>query len=67
MAIRYYSGVGDLVIDPFLGSGTSRMVAKKLGRDFIGIELDKHYFEIAKNRIAECERELNNNLTKKIK
>ena len=51
MAIRYYSGMGDLVIDPFLGSGTSGIVAKKLGRDFIGVELDEDYYNIAKERI----------------
>lgn len=51
MAIRYYSGVGDTVIDPFLGSGTTGIVAKKLDRRFIGIELNSNYYENAKNRI----------------
>jgi len=43
---------GGIVLDPFMGSGTTGMACKKLGRDFIGIELDEHYFEIAEKRIA---------------
>jgi site-specific DNA-methyltransferase (adenine-specific) len=39
------------VLDPFMGSGTTGVACKRLGRDFIGFELDPTYFEIAKNRI----------------
>ena len=39
------------MIDPCMGSGTTGIACKELERDFIGIELDKEYFEIAKNRI----------------
>ncbi|HHX68321.1 MAG TPA: site-specific DNA-methyltransferase [Gallicola sp.] len=42
---------GDLVLDPFLGSGTTCYVAKKLNRKIIGIEITEKYFNIAKNRI----------------
>lgn len=45
------SNEGDTVLDPFMGSGTTGVVAKKLNRNFIGIEIDQDYFEIAKNRI----------------
>ncbi len=42
---------GDLIFDPFLGTGTSAVVAKKLGRNYFGIEKDKKYFSAAYNRI----------------
>lgn len=42
-----------LVIDPFMGSGTTGIACRKLNRDFIGIEIDKDYCEIAKNRLNE--------------
>lgn len=43
----------DIVLDPFMGSGTTGVACKNLNRDFIGIELDKEYFEIAKARIEK--------------
>jgi len=43
---------GDTVCDPFMGSGTTGIACKNLNRNFIGIELDETYFEIAKERIA---------------
>ena len=43
---------GDVVLDPFLGSGTTAAVAKKLGRHFIGIERDAAYAKVARARIA---------------
>ena len=41
-----------VVLDPFLGSGTTAMVAKKLGRSYIGIELNPEYIELARTRIG---------------
>lgn len=41
----------DLILDPFLGSGTTGVVAKRLNRRFIGVEIDKQYFDIARERI----------------
>ncbi len=40
-----------LIVDPFMGSGTTGIACKKLKRDFIGIELDNEYYNLAKNRI----------------
>jgi len=45
------SKVGDVVLDPFFGSGTTGAVAKKLGRSWIGIEQDKKYVKVAQKRI----------------
>ena len=42
---------GDNIFDPFLGTGTTAVVAKKLGRNFCGIEKDKRYFKAASERI----------------
>ncbi len=46
---------GDVVLDPFFGSGTTGAVARRLGRHFIGIERDKEYARIARSRIAGIE------------
>ena len=45
------SNKGDIVLDPFMGTGSCGVAAKNLNRDFIGIEIDKKYFDIAKDRI----------------
>ena len=42
---------GDLILDPFMGSGTTGIACKLLDRDFIGCEISKEYFEIAQKRI----------------
>ena len=51
--VKIHSNQGDIIIDPFMGSGTTGVACKNLGRKFIGIEQDANYFEIAKNRINE--------------
>ena len=48
-----WSNEGDTVFDPFMGSGTTGKMAILNNRDFIGIELDKTYFDIAVKRIEE--------------
>jgi site-specific DNA-methyltransferase (adenine-specific) len=47
----------DLVFDPFLGSGTTSVVAKKLGRRFVGVELDTTYCCLAEKRLAMAEQD----------
>jgi len=49
------SNPGDVVFDPFLGSGTSSVVAKKLGRQYCGIELDERYALLAEKRLLLAE------------
>ena len=46
------SQVGDTVLDPFMGSGSTGVACKELNRNFIGVELDKQYFDIATKRIC---------------
>ncbi len=46
------SNPGDIVLDPFLGSGTTSVVAKKLGRHYVGIEIDETYCCLAEKRLA---------------
>lgn len=46
---------GDIILDPFFGSGTTGAVAKRLGRDFVGIERQQSYIEAASQRIADVE------------
>jgi len=50
--IKMSSSPGDLILDPFVGSGTTLIAAKNLGRKGVGIELDERYEEIIKKRIA---------------
>jgi modification methylase len=46
-----FSFVGDTVLDPFLGTGTTTVAAAKSGRNSIGFEIDDHYFDLARKRI----------------
>ncbi len=53
------SNENDLILDPCMGSGSTGVVALQNNRNFLGIELNQNYFEIAKNRIEEIEEQLN--------
>jgi len=55
------SNNGDLVLDPFLGSGTTAIVAKALGRDWVGIEKEKKYIDLTNKRLREYENKKTNN------
>jgi site-specific DNA-methyltransferase (adenine-specific) len=49
--INSCSAVGDLVLDPFVGSGTTCVAAKSLGRNYLGIDISAEYCELARKRI----------------
>jgi site-specific DNA-methyltransferase (adenine-specific) len=48
--VQTYSNKGDIILDPYMGSGSTGVAAVKHGRKFIGIERSKEYYEIAKER-----------------
>lgn len=52
-AVKLYSVVGDLVLDPFTGSGTTLRVAKSLGRNYVGYEISPSYKEIIEQKLGE--------------
>jgi site-specific DNA-methyltransferase (adenine-specific) len=56
--IKTYTNEGETVLDFTMGSGTTGVACKNLGRDFIGIELDPEYFNMAKERIEKAQMEL---------
>ena len=56
--IASWSNPGDLVLDPFSGSGTTAKAAKTLGRQFIGLEVNPDYCAIAEQRLAQGVLEL---------
>ena len=56
--ILSWSNEGDIVLDPFMGSGTTGFVANKLGRHYVGIELNPEYVEMAERRIGLEESQL---------
>jgi len=54
--ILSWSNKNDTILDPFMGSGTTGKMCKVLNRNFIGIELDDGYFQVAKERIIEAKK-----------
>jgi DNA modification methylase len=56
--VRMFSFVGDTVLDPFMGTGTTTVAAARWGRNSIGIEVDDHYFTLAQRRIAAATGDL---------
>ena len=51
--IKTYSNENELILDPFIGSGSTAIACKNLNRNFIGFELDKNYFDIAIQRLKD--------------
>jgi len=56
--IRLYTWEGDIVLDPFVGSGTTAVVAKKLGRNYIGIDIKPEYVEMSQQRLNQIPESL---------
>lgn len=52
--IRTYTNEGDLVLDNCMGSGTTGVACVNTGRNFIGIEMDEGYFQVAMDRINKA-------------
>ncbi len=53
--IRLFTNPGDLVLDPFVGSGTTAVAAARLGRDYLGVDLLDEHLDLARARLAEIE------------
>lgn len=56
--IENYTSPGDIILDPFMGSGTTGVACVQLGRNFIGIEKNAEYFAIAKKRIEAAQLQI---------
>lgn len=54
--VELFSNRGQIVLDPFMGSGTTGVAAVRLGRKFIGIEREEKYFDVACKRIEDAQR-----------
>jgi DNA modification methylase len=55
--VALFSNPGDVVFDPFMGSGTTGVACAQLDRRFIGVELDPKYFDMAYKRIDMADRQ----------
>lgn len=64
--IRMFSFVGDTVLDPFMGTGTTNLAASRWGRNSIGIEIDPRYFDLASDRLSSGTADLFCNATVRV-
>ena len=56
--LKYFSNENDIVYDPFMGTGTTAVVSKKMNRRFIGSEINQTYINIINDRISEMDKSL---------
>ena len=64
--VRMFSFVGDTVLDPFMGTGTTTLAALRWGRHSIGVELDPEYYELARKRVQKAQADSWNQATVKV-
>jgi len=58
LLVRLFSNPGELLLDPFAGSGTTGVAALRLGRRFLGWEMNAEYAEIARRRLLAAREQL---------
>lgn len=51
--IELHTNVGDSILDPFMGSGTTGVAANELNREFVGIEFDDNWYNLATSRLLD--------------
>ena len=56
--IKLFTQPGDWVLDPFVGSGTTAIAAKNLGRNYIGIDVNEEYCQVSRDRVVETQPRL---------
>jgi len=61
--IRMFSFVGDVVFDPFMGTGTTNLAAALWGRNSIGVELDQHYYSLSLKRLRDNQKDFFSKIT----
>lgn len=65
--IKTYTNEGETVLDNCIGSGSTGVACVNTNRNFIGFELDEHYFQVAKERIANAQNQINKDLNEYLK
>lgn len=65
--VKTYTNEGETVLDPFMGSGSTGVACVNTGREFIGFEKEERFFEIAKTRIEQTQKQNESQLVLELK
>ena len=57
--LKHFAKPGDTILDPFMGSGSSRIAAWKVGLDYIGVEADEMYYRLEEERFERFRSQIN--------